>query len=85
MPPRPFPFPFRVGNDICNTQRIYNIVFKGTAAPSSERSSLNRFVPKLLTWPEQQYFYHRFRKRLEGYGSELDEDRKKIAAFLAGR
>ncbi|CAI6337529.1 unnamed protein product [Periconia digitata] len=76
MPPRPFPFPFRVGTDICNISRIRKII-----APTDLRTTtrLERFLPKLLTWPERQYFWNRF-------GTEPSpKHADAIAQFLAGR
>jgi holo-[acyl-carrier protein] synthase len=77
MPLRPFPFPLRVGTDICSIARIRKLLtpkIEGTTPP------LVRFLPKLLTWPERQYFWHRF-LGAENAQNELDA----VSHYLAGR
>ncbi|KAF1980043.1 hypothetical protein BU23DRAFT_421501, partial [Bimuria novae-zelandiae CBS 107.79] len=48
-------------------------------------SALNRFLRKLLTWPERKYFYHRFADNTKWSGPEANEGLQKAAQFLAGR
>lgn len=77
MPPRPFPFPLRVGTDICSVSRIHGII-----APAEKLAipRLERFLPKFLTWPERQYFWGRF---------DLTDPSSKhalaVSQFIAGR
>ncbi|KAJ4291615.1 hypothetical protein N0V90_009510 [Kalmusia sp. IMI 367209] len=78
MPPRPFPFPLRVGTDICSIARIHKLLSPKPLSPVN--SPLRQFLPKLLTWPEQQYFWHRF-KDVNNAEYELN----KVSQFLAGR
>ncbi|PVI04533.1 hypothetical protein DM02DRAFT_585818 [Periconia macrospinosa] len=77
MPPRPFPLPLRVGTDICSISRIRKILApaEGTTIPR-----LERFLPKLLTWPERQYFGNRF-----GSHEPSSNHALAIAQFIAGR
>lgn len=77
MPLRPFPFPLRVGTDICSIARIRKLLTprsKGTIPP------LLRLLPKLLTWPERQHFWDRFTSA-EHAQTELDA----VSHYLAGR
>ncbi|KAF2637478.1 hypothetical protein P280DRAFT_433251 [Massarina eburnea CBS 473.64] len=76
MPPRPFPFPLRVGTDICSIKRIQTLL----CSHQSPQRRLERFLPKLLTWPERQYFRSRFPS------SHLrDNNLNGVSVFLAGR
>lgn len=77
MPPRPFPFPLRVGTDICSIARLHQIL---TPKPKSEVLPLQRFLPKLLTWPERQYFWGRFKSPDYAY-----QNLSSVTQFLAGR
>jgi holo-[acyl-carrier protein] synthase len=77
MPLRPFPFPLRVGTDICSIARIRKLLTPKAAASSPP---LVRFLPKLLTWPERRYFWERFAS-VENAQKELDA----VSHFLAGR
>ncbi|KAJ4360475.1 uncharacterized protein N0V89_001039 [Didymosphaeria variabile] len=50
-----------------------------------QRTPLKRFVSKLLTWPEQLYFYHRFQEDQHREGDESSPSLKKVSHYLAGR
>jgi holo-[acyl-carrier protein] synthase len=90
MPPRPFPFSYRLGNDICSIGRIHDLINPKTVDASSPAGTpLKRFVSKLLTWPEQQYFYKRFQMVEEGL-KDFQPRRnipqlKTASQYLAGR
>ncbi|KAF1960515.1 hypothetical protein CC80DRAFT_500826 [Byssothecium circinans] len=77
MPPRAFPLSLRVGTDICSIKRIRGIL---QISKNSSARRLDRFLPKLLTWPERQYFWNRFQS-----GPSTDDDIAAISQFLAGR
>jgi hypothetical protein len=76
MPLRPFPIPLRIGADICSIGRIRRLLRPG----QQKVPPLHRFLPKLLTWPEQQYFWSRF-----NYTDVAHDSLNKIAQYLAGR
>jgi len=78
MPPRPFPYPLRIGNDICNVARIRALVARDS---SSSTSPLSRFLRRILTPPERAYFWHRFGPDDDVAAHQLNS----IAQFLAGR
>jgi len=77
MPLRPFPFPLRVGTDICSIARIRKLL---TPKPEATTPALIRFLPKLLTWPERRYFWERFTS-VENAQRDLDA----VSHYLAGR
>ncbi|KAL6710897.1 hypothetical protein ACN47E_006772 [Coniothyrium glycines] len=78
MPLRPFPYPFRVGTDICHIPRIRSLITRGKSDDSSQM--LDRFLKRVLTGPERDYFHARFET---GVKKTLQYDT--IARFLAGR
>ncbi|KAF2002246.1 hypothetical protein P154DRAFT_462745 [Amniculicola lignicola CBS 123094] len=78
MPPKSFPYPFKVGIDICRIPRIKSIISQPYATP--QHQALPRFLCKLLTWPEQQFFWHRF-----GSHEKVMKDIDKVCEYLAGR
>ncbi|KAF9734737.1 hypothetical protein PMIN06_010478 [Paraphaeosphaeria minitans] len=85
MPPRPFPLSFRIGNDICSINRIHDILKPKTGDSSSSLKGppFKRFISKLLTWPERNYFYTRF-----PYYKDVGEDTqilRNVSYYLAGR
>lgn len=85
MPPRPFPLPFRIGNDICSIKRVHAIIEPRPGDLSSPaRPPLKRFISKLLTWPERNYFYKRFPCYKDVVGEDL-QALTKVSYYLAGR
>ncbi|KAH8709987.1 hypothetical protein GQ44DRAFT_454371 [Phaeosphaeriaceae sp. PMI808] len=76
MPPRPFPYPFQVGTDICSIARVKNLL----AQQSKGLPQVDRFLRRVLTPPERVYFWHRFGPRPEIF-TKLDS----VSEFLAGR
>lgn len=56
MPPRPFPLPINVGNDICHVDRILHILKES----SSIRGERNRFLRRILTEEERGEFGRRY-------------------------
>ncbi|ORY09532.1 hypothetical protein BCR34DRAFT_370681 [Clohesyomyces aquaticus] len=78
MPPRPFPYPLKVGIDICRVARVKSIISKPPTAQHTH--SLGRFLLWFLTWPERRFFWDRF-KDYEHAEKHLDQ----IAEHLAGR
>ncbi|KAF2877423.1 hypothetical protein BDV95DRAFT_601821 [Massariosphaeria phaeospora] len=79
MPVRRFPFPLRVGTDICSVNRIRDILLKNQGK-ENERRPLHQFLTKLLTWPERQYFWERFKTDELAF-----KDIKRTSEYLAGR
>lgn len=78
MPPRPFPYPLRVGADICSVSRIRAIIsrpHKGSGKPA-----LERFLNRILTSPERRYFWERF-----GPADNVSTKFDTVSQFLAGR
>lgn len=85
MPPRPFPYPLRIGNDICQVARIRALIAgdSATATASATANSaklLSRFLRRILTPPERAYFWSRF-----GPQDEIPNKLGSISQFLAGR
>ena len=81
MPPRLFPLRFRVATDLCHIPRIRALLEKNIGkTEKDETKPLSQFLSKLLTWPERQYFWGRFRNHESAY-KNID----KVAQFLAGR
>ncbi|KAF2242920.1 hypothetical protein BU26DRAFT_523914 [Trematosphaeria pertusa] len=81
MPPRPFPFALRVGTDICSIARVQKLMTAPSRHfPQRKGWHLHRFLARLLTWPERQYFWERY-KDTDNVLSELHA----VAPFLAGR
>jgi hypothetical protein len=78
MPPRSFPLPLRIGNDICSVARVRDIVGKVNRA--GQHNGLHGFLRRVLTDPEQSYFWSRFGPRPQ-VSTKLDA----VAEFLAGR
>jgi phosphopantetheinyl transferase (holo-ACP synthase) len=79
MPPRPFPFPLRIGTDICYVPRIKNL-FKPTSHGKSG-GLFEGFLRRILTHPERVYFRHRFGTNEDILSSDIHP----VAKFLAGR
>lgn len=77
MPPRAFPYPLRVGIDICHIPRIHSLLTR----KADKIHPLNQFLTRVLTWPERQYFWDRFGDRDKIYEQNLGP----VARFLAGR
>ncbi|KZM20622.1 Holo-[acyl-carrier-protein] synthase [Ascochyta rabiei] len=78
MPLRPFPFPLRVGTDLCNVSRIRSLI---TQKPNSAKGPrLKAFLSKILTHPERAYFRGRF-----GNDESVFRNTDNVARFLAGR
>lgn len=78
MPPRPFPFPLRVGTDLCNVPRIRSMVTQKTNG--NKGPTLYAFLNKILTHPERSYFRERF-----GTDEAIFRNVDNVARFLAGR
>ncbi|KAF2275671.1 uncharacterized protein EI97DRAFT_69223 [Westerdykella ornata] len=79
MPPRPFPYPLRIGTDICHIPRIRALISKKVPG-DNDAQPLDRFLSHILTWPERQHFINRFGR----VGKALD-DADNVAKYLAGR
>lgn len=79
MPPRPFPFPLRIGTDICYLPRIRNL-FK-TSSHGNSVGLFERFLKRILTHPERVHFRHRFGTNQDILSSDIGP----VAKFLAGR
>jgi holo-[acyl-carrier protein] synthase len=78
MTPRPFPFPLRIGTDLCRVERIAQIIkARDTADPGQP---LRRFLSKILTYPERAYFRQRF-----GNNDAVFHNLQNASTFLAGR
>ncbi|KAF2180518.1 hypothetical protein K469DRAFT_729772 [Zopfia rhizophila CBS 207.26] len=80
MPPRPFPYPLKVGIDICSISRIRDVLTKNVVIKENERYPLSKFLSKLLTWPERRYFWDRFKNNETAY-----KDINRVSQYLAGR
>ncbi|USP74676.1 hypothetical protein yc1106_01950 [Curvularia clavata] len=78
MPPRAFPFPFRVGTDICSVSRIQGVITRRNDGDALR--PLRQFLKRILTDHEQQYFWQRFAPA-EDILTKTDA----VSAFLAGR
>ena len=79
MPPRPFPFPLRIGTDICYLPRIRN--FFRIDSHSKNGGSFEGFLKRILTHPERVHFRHRFGTNQKMISSDITP----VAKFLAGR
>ncbi|KAF2475629.1 uncharacterized protein BDR25DRAFT_339686 [Lindgomyces ingoldianus] len=80
MPPRPFPYPLKVGIDVCYIARIRDILTKNVGKEVNESKPLSQFLSKVMTWPERQFFWDRFKDNESAY-----KDINKVAQYLAGR
>lgn len=78
MPPRPFPYPLRIGTDICNVARLRSLIIRHKEDDSLR--VLTRFLNRIFTLPEREYFWSRF-GHAEGVLTKLDA----ASQFLAGR
>ncbi|EUC36152.1 hypothetical protein COCCADRAFT_88989 [Bipolaris zeicola 26-R-13] len=78
MPPRAFPFPFRVGTDICSISRIRNVITRRN--DGDPLRPLHQFLKRVLTSHEQQYFWQRFAS-----ADDILTKTDAVATFLAGR
>lgn len=78
MPLRPFPFPLRIGTDICRVERIAQII-KARDGDDPGRP-LRRFLSRILTYPERAYFRQRF-----GNNDAVFRNLQNASTFLAGR
>jgi hypothetical protein len=76
MPPRPFPHAFRVGTDICNVPRVQRLLVR----EHKGRLFLHRFLHRVLTEPERNYFWERFGPP-DSIRSRIDD----ASQYLAGR
>ncbi|KAF2995076.1 hypothetical protein E8E13_002848 [Curvularia kusanoi] len=78
MPPRPFPFPLRIGTDICHIPRMRKLI---TGKDNGDKGRLiNALLRRILTHPERVYFRNRF-----GSNEAIYADINPAAKFLAGR
>ena len=80
MPPRAFPYPLRLGTDICHVPRIKSILTANIGGRGKDTSPLYRFLSKIFTWPERKYFLERFHSIEKAY-----EDIDNVSQYLAGR
>ncbi|KAF2019301.1 hypothetical protein BU24DRAFT_458991 [Aaosphaeria arxii CBS 175.79] len=83
MPPRPFPYPLKIGTDICSIQRIQSILtanVRRECEGSKSREPLKRFLSKIFTYPECQFFYDRFGPVEAAYNNI-----GQVSQYLAGR
>lgn len=78
MPPRPFPIPLRVGNDLCNVPRIRKMISQTQGG--NKGPPLDMFLRKILTYPERSHFRARF-----GSNDAVFRNVDNVARFLAGR
>ncbi|KAH9868818.1 hypothetical protein J1614_007892 [Plenodomus biglobosus] len=78
MPPRPFPYPLLVGNDICRIDRIRKII-TGIDGTKAELRPLTKFMQRLLTPPEMKYFWRRFSPE------DIERRTDDVSQYLAGR
>jgi holo-[acyl-carrier protein] synthase len=78
MPLRPFPFPFRVGTDICNVSRLRTIITR--RSDNEPLRPLRQYLRRVLTDHERQYFWKRFGPE-EAVLGKMDA----VSQFLAGR
>lgn len=78
MPPRPFPFPLRVGIDLCSVTRIRSVITR--KVNGNKGPPLNAFLQRVLTHPERSYFRERF-----GTDDDVFRNLENVARFLAGR
>ncbi|KAF2650397.1 hypothetical protein K491DRAFT_608859 [Lophiostoma macrostomum CBS 122681] len=79
MPLRAFPYPLRVGTDICHIPRIRAILTARIGDTEKKTRPLAQFLSKVLTWPERDYFWHRFDSPTKAY-----EDLDRVSRYLAG-
>ena len=79
MPPRPFPFPLRIGTDVCYLPRIRN--FFRIDSHGKNGGHFEGFLKRILTHPERVHFRHRFGTNQEIISSDITP----VAKFLAGR
>ncbi|EGD89394.1 hypothetical protein H112_03014 [Trichophyton rubrum D6] len=95
----PFPFALNIGTDIVHIPRIQRLVARSVAASTSldpaaatnQKTSLSRFVRRILCEQEQAYFKSKF--RLSSIASDVQlppqpitaQTSTEIARWLAGR
>lgn len=80
MPPRAFPYPFQIGIDICHIDRIEALLRGKSTDLTRSTRPLERFLFKVLTWPERQAFKERFGTYEAAYNNL-----SKTSSYLAGR
>ncbi|KAF2217801.1 hypothetical protein CERZMDRAFT_104326 [Cercospora zeae-maydis SCOH1-5] len=79
MPPRPFPFAFRVGTDIIAQSRIHDLITRKVPT-NKPATQLDRFLHRTFTPREIDRFWRRFK------GFTVDQPRlSTIVSYLAGR
>lgn len=79
MPPRPFPFPLRVGTDITSITRIRDAITR--ARRRQPGSQFHAFLDRLFTHREQEIFRHNFPDFTPADVNRLP----KVTEHLAGR
>lgn len=79
MPPRPFPYPLRIGNDICSIRRVRRLITRNKR-DKAELPTLTSFIRRILTPPEIHDFWHRF-----GPEAVVQHKTDDISRYLAGR
>jgi holo-[acyl-carrier protein] synthase len=80
MPPRAFPYLLKLGTDICHIPRVKSILTRNVKKGEKGTTQLSSFLSRVLTWPERQYFWDRFRDQETAY-----KDIDKVSQYLAGR
>ncbi|KAM3419773.1 hypothetical protein BST61_g3106 [Cercospora zeina] len=80
MPPRPFPFAFRIGTDIIAQSRIRDLITR-KAPPNKEATQLDRFLYRTFTPREINRFWRRF----GGFTVDQHQRLPLIVSHLAGR
>jgi holo-[acyl-carrier protein] synthase len=83
MPLRSFPFPFRVGIDICEVSRIHKLITtRSRPIQASKHWYLHRFLSRVLTDLEEEAFWFRHLRKTE---SEIVQPGHPASRHLAGR
>ncbi|KAF7682128.1 hypothetical protein GT037_001104 [Alternaria burnsii] len=78
MPLRPFPYPFRVGTDICHVLRLRAVLMRHHRGEPLR--PLHQYLRRVLTDHERQYFWNRF-----GPEETISKRMDSVSKFLAGR
>ena len=74
MPPKPFPFPLGVGIDVCQTERILNIIEDG--------DRLNRWARRIFTRLEWPWIYQKINLAYEGIQTQALSESTSEAELL---
>jgi holo-[acyl-carrier protein] synthase len=85
MPPRPFPFPLRVGTDIVGVHRVRAAMAREAVVKGEARKMLQPFLHKMLTARELKKFNSRYPDVANAEDQDRDQDAMAAAKHLAGR